>query len=123
MRFHWKTFASGLAIGLLLCLGLLYGLESRSNHIPTNEAKNWIGKFTTVTGIVSEIHVTRRGTVMLDMDGHFPNEQFTAVWLAPDAPVAALQTFSGKTILVKGTVQEYRGRPEIVLTSMSQISD
>ncbi|MGA3284833.1 MAG: hypothetical protein ABSD57_10310 [Verrucomicrobiota bacterium] len=55
--------------------------------------------------------------------GRFLNEQFSADWLASGAPVAQLQNLDGKTISVKGTIQEYRGRPEIILSSLSQISD
>jgi len=120
---HWKTFAGGLVIGLLLCAGFFYALASHSKRISPSEAKNHIGEFAIVSGTVSEVHVTRKGTVLLDMDGNFPNEQFTAVWLAPNAPAAALQNFSGKSISVKGAVQAYQGRPEIILTSMNQISD
>ena len=109
--------------GLLLCMGFLFVFASHSKHISTGEAGNHVGESTTVVGTVSEIHVTAKGTVLIDIDGRFPNEQFAAVWFAPDAPVAQLQYFDGKTISVKGTIQEYRGRPEIILTSMSQISN
>ena len=118
---HWKPFAVGIIAGLLLCMGFLFA--SHWKHISTGKAINHIGESTTVVGTVSEIHVTAKGSVLIDMDGRFPNEQFTAVWLASGAPVAQLQTFDGKTISVKGTIQEYRGRPEIILTSLSQISD
>jgi hypothetical protein len=123
INLHWKTFAVGIIAGLILCLGLFFALTSHSKHISTGDAKNHIGESMNVVGTVSEIHVTPKGTVLLDMDGHFPNEQFTAVWLAPGAPVAQLQNFDGKTISVKGIIQEYRGRPEIILTLLSQISD
>lgn len=120
---HWKIFAGGIAAGVLLCAGFLFALTPYSKHISTSDAKNHIGESTVVAGTVSEIHVTRKGTVLIDMDGNFPNEHFTAVWLASGAPIAQLQNFEGKSISVKGTIQEYRGRPEIVLTSMSQISE
>lgn len=120
---HWKTFAVGIIAGLLLCMGFPFAFTSHSKHISTGEVGNHVGESTTVVGTVSEIHVTAKGTVLIDMDRRFPNEQFTAVWLAPGAPVAQLQNFGGKTISVKGTIQEYRGRPEIILTSMNQITE
>ena len=122
INLHWKTFAVGIIAGLILCLGLFFALTLHSEHISAGDAKNRIGESTIVVGSVSEVHVTRKGTVFLDMEGNFPNEQFTAVWFEPNAPVAALQNFSGKTISVKGTIQAYQGRPEIILTSMNQIS-
>ena len=121
INLHWKTFAAGIVAGLILCLGFIFAFHSK--HISTGEAGNHVGESTTVVGKVSEIHVTAKGTVLIDMDGHFPNEQFTAVWLAPGAPLAQLQNLDGKTISVKGIIQEYRGRPEIILTSLRQISD
>ena len=123
INLHWKTFAVGIIAGLILCLGLFFALTSHSKHISTSDAKNRIGESAVVFGTVNEVHVTRKGTVLLDMDGNFPNEQFTAVWLAPGAPVAQLQNFNGKTISVKGIIQTYQGRPEIILTSLSQISN
>jgi len=123
LKLHWRTFAGGIIAGSLLCVGLFFAFAPHLKHISTGDARNHIGESTTVVGTVSEIHVTRKGTVLIDMDGRFPNEQFTAVWLAPGAPVAQLQNFDGKTISVKGTIQEYRGRPEIILTSMNQISE
>jgi hypothetical protein len=122
-KLHWKIFAGGIAVGALLCAGFLFAFTPHSKYISTGDAKNHIGESMAVAGTVSEIHVSRKGTVLIDMDGNFPNEQFTAVWLAPGAPVAQIQNFDGKTISVKGTIQEYRGRPEIILTSMSQISE
>jgi hypothetical protein len=122
-KYHWKIFAGGIAAGALLCAGFLFAFTPHSKYISTGDAKNHIGESAVVAGTVSEIHVTRKGTVLIDMDGSFPTEQFTAVWLAPGAPVAQIQNFDGKTISVKGTIQEYRGRPEIILTSMSQIAE
>jgi DNA/RNA endonuclease YhcR with UshA esterase domain len=123
INFHWKTLAVGIVAGLILCLGFFFALAPPSKHISTGDAKNRIGESAVVFGTVNEVHVTRKGTVLLDMDGNFPNEQFTAVWLAPGAPVAQLQNFNGKIISVKGTIQAYQGRPEIILTSMNQISN
>jgi hypothetical protein len=94
-----------------------------SKRITTGDAKNHNGEMMTVFGTVSEIHVTPKGTVLLDMDGRFPNEQFTAVWLPPGAPVGSLQSLDGKAISVKGIIQDFRGKPEIILKSMSQISE
>lgn len=123
LNLHWKTFAVGIIAGSLLCIGLFFLSASHLKQISTGDTKNHIGESATVVGVVSEIHITPKGTVLIDMDGRFPNEQFTAVWFGPSAPVAQLQYFDGKTISVKGTIQEYRGRPEIILTSMNQISD
>ncbi len=123
VKIHWRTFASGIIACLVVCVGFFIVTGFHSKHITTGDAKNHIGEMKTVLGTVSEIHVTPKGTVLLDMDGHFPNEQFTAVWLPPGAPVGQLQSLNGKTISVKGIIQEYRGRPEIILTSLSQIAE
>jgi hypothetical protein len=123
IKLHWRTFAGGIVAGSLLCMGFFFAFTSHPKNISTGDAKNHVGESAVVVGTVSEIHVTPKGTVLIDMDGSFPSEQFTAVWFAPGAPVAQLQNFGSKTISVKGIIQEYRGRPEIILTTLSQISN
>jgi len=106
---------------ILLTLVLLCGC-SRSG-IPASDAKNHIGEHATVYGKVYQFKLTRTGTAMLDIGGAYPNEQFSVVEFHADRDYHELAKLEGKTISVTGTIKEYRGKPEIVISSLSDISN
>ncbi len=61
---------------------------------------------------------------LLNLGGAYPNQKITVVIKGADrskfkTPPETL--YAGKTICVKGPVQIYRGRPEIVVTDPQQI--
>ena len=86
------------------------------------DAKAHVGQAVTVEAVVSDVHAGRSGVTFIDMGGRYPDNDFTAVIFAGDAAkfpnVSALE---GKTLAVSGTVELYRGRPEIVVKSADQI--
>ena len=91
--------------------------------ISTNEAASRVGSSVKVEGTVSEVHVSRGGAVFVDLDGAYPDETFTAVVFADSVPsVGDLTGFEGQRVDVSGTVQMYRGRPEIIVSSREQIA-
>ena len=62
---------------------------------------------------------------LLNLGGAYPNQKITVVIKGADrnkfkAPPETL--YAGKTICVKGPVQIYKGRPEIVVTDPQQIT-
>ena len=61
---------------------------------------------------------------LLNLGGAYPNQKITVVIKGTDrnkfkTPPETL--YAGKTICVKGPIQIYRGRPEIVVTDPQQI--
>lgn len=91
--------------------------------ISPEEAKNHIGETVTVSGHVDEFHAAARAS-FLDMGGRYPHETFSAVSF-PKSGISLdeLSHFEGKTISVTGKIKLYHGRPEIILTSLGQISE
>ena len=90
--------------------------------ISPEEAKDHIGETVTVSGHVDEFHAAARGS-FLDMGGHYPHEAFTVVnFPRSGILIDELSHFEGKSISVTGKITLYHGRPEIVLTSLGQIS-
>jgi hypothetical protein len=74
---------------------------------------------TAYSGQVSEIRQTRGGLV-IDLDGTYPN-QAMVVYI----PRSAENNFpafpnTGDELAVKGKVSQYKGRPEIIVTSPAQ---
>jgi DNA/RNA endonuclease YhcR with UshA esterase domain len=57
------------------------------------------------------------------MGGKFPNQAFTA--FIPSASAARFsnpQQYEGRTVAVSGKIALYKGKPEIIVNSPSQIS-
>jgi hypothetical protein len=91
--------------------------------ISPEQASSHEGTSATVEGTVSDVHTARSGRVtFIDMGGSYPNNAFTGVVFASDmATVGDLSDLTGKTVDISGEVKEYRGKPEIIISSRSQI--
>jgi exonuclease VII large subunit len=74
---------------------------------------------TAYNGQVSEIRQTKGGLV-IDLDGTYP-KQAMAVYI-PRSAEYKFPSFPnvGDALVVKGKVSQYRGRPEIIVTSPAQ---
>jgi hypothetical protein len=61
----------------------------------------------------------------LNLDKSYPNQIFTAVIFGSDRPKFSTPetTLQGKRVCVTGTIQLYRGAPEIILRDPTQISE
>jgi DNA/RNA endonuclease YhcR with UshA esterase domain len=93
------------------------------NAVAPQEARNHVGEYVTVTGVVSGVgHSSRSNTTFINFGGRFPNHQFTAVIFRNAAEsFDNVDGLDGKTVSVTGKVKMYRGKPEIVLNSPSQL--
>ena len=86
------------------------------------EAAKHVGEIATVTDKVDGVHQSGKGNIFLNMGGKYPNQTFTA-WI-PSASAAQFsnpQQYEGKTVSVSGKITLYHGKPEIVVTNVSQI--
>ena len=80
------------------------------------------GQTATVEGVVSNVHQSSGGTVFLDLGGSFPNNTFAAVIFPSDtSKFPEVNSLSGKKVDITGPIQEYRGKPEIILKSANQL--
>src|SRR5437660_2176513 len=92
-----------------------------SNYTPQEAAKH-VGETATITGAVDGVHQSSKGNIFLNMGGKYPNQAFTA-WI-PSASAGQFsnpQQYEGKTVAVSGKITLYRGKPEIIVTSPSQV--
>jgi DNA/RNA endonuclease YhcR with UshA esterase domain len=91
--------------------------------VTAQEASQHVGQVVTVTGIIGGVgHSPRSNTTFINFGAPFPNHDFTAVIFASAAPrFPDVDSWNGKTVSVTGVVKMYRGKPEIVLNSLSQI--
>lgn len=92
-----------------------------------DDAPAHVGAQATVCGVVASAKYAARSRTqptLLDMGQPYPNETFTAVIFGSDRtkfgePETALL---GKRVCVTGKVQNYQGKPEMILTDPSQIA-
>ena len=96
-------------------------------RLNAKQAKNHIGDTATVCGVVASTKYaasSRRSPTFLNLDLPYPRHIFTIViWGTDRAKFGTPEvTYSGKRVCVSGTIQEYRGKPEIIATSPDQIT-
>lgn len=90
------------------------------------EAANHIGQIGTVCGTVASAHYAARSRArptFLNLGKPYPHEIFTVVIWGEDRAAfgESERTLQGKSICVTGTIQSYRGEPELILHRASQL--
>jgi DNA/RNA endonuclease YhcR with UshA esterase domain len=106
----------------------VWALSANAANISPADAAGHVGETTTVCGVVASAKfaaTSRAQPTFLDMGQPYPNEAFTAVIFGTDrAKFGEPETMlSGKHICVTGQVRNYRGRPEIIVSDPSQLTE
>lgn len=97
-------------------------IDEPDEIISTKDAGNYIGKTVTVEGYIADV-VTRPKVNYLNFDSKFPKNTFTAVIFPKDAEnFENLNIFRNKNVRVKGKIEMYRGKPQIIVSSPEQIN-
>jgi hypothetical protein len=86
--------------------------------VKLEEVKNLVGKTITTGGKVNGIKDIG-SMVLVNLGAAYPNQLLTLALKGDAKPLAS--QIDGKYITVTGTVIDYKGRPEIVVTQASQI--
>jgi DNA/RNA endonuclease YhcR with UshA esterase domain len=111
-----------LPVVLIAMIGALAIAQAPPNYSPS-EATKHVGETAMVTGTVDSFHQSGKGNIFLNMGGKYPNQSFTAFIPSGSAgQFSNAQQYEGKTVSVSGKIQLYKGKPEIIVTSPSQIS-
>jgi hypothetical protein len=88
------------------------------------ETANHVGEEVVVEGQVSQVGASERSHTLFVNFGGYPNHVFTAVIFSKNLPsFSDARSWEGKTIRVRGKVQVYRGKPEIVLERREQVEE
>lgn len=115
MKIIAKLIAS-FGLSLILVTGAV------AETISPPEAAQHVGSTATVEGVVSQVSISRKGTIFINFGGRYPNHVFYGVIFKGNAgrfPNA--QTLEGHTVAISGTIKSYEGKPEIIISSPSQI--
>ncbi len=87
------------------------------------EAGKHIGETAVVTGKAERVSKASGGNIFIDLGGKHPNAPFTVFIGAKDAEkVGDVQQYEGKMIAVTGKIIAYKDKPEITVSSSSQIT-
>ena len=88
------------------------------------QAGNYYGKEVIVEGKVVDAYLSKKNNVFLNFGEPYPNQCFSAVIFSSDLPKFGENPekyYNQKTLRIQGRIQEYQGKPEIILKDPSQI--
>jgi DNA/RNA endonuclease YhcR with UshA esterase domain len=111
---------TSLTLFAVICAASI--IAQTSNYTACEAAKH-VGETATITGTVDGVHQSGKGNIFLNMGGKYPNQCFTA--FIPSSSAAQFsnpQQYEGRTVSVSGKITLYKGKPEIIVNSPSQIS-
>ena len=105
----------------------LWALPTSAATLAPGDAASHVGESATVCGVVASAKFaanSRSQPTFLDFDRPYPNPVFTAVIFGSDrskfgTPEKSLQ---GTRVCVTGQIRDYRGKPEIILSDPSQLT-
>jgi len=110
------------AIRLILLPLLVAATASASECVSFSEAHEHIGSTRCVSGKIFNIKEGTRGVTFLDFCENFDTCPFTVVVFSSDMKhVGDVRQLKGRSIEIKGTVQDYDGRAEIILRHPQQL--
>ncbi|MGH7083677.1 MAG: hypothetical protein ACREFN_01620 [Acetobacteraceae bacterium] len=90
--------------------------------ISDGQAASHVGQTSTVCGKVASVYTSRRGATFLDFGADYPIESFTAVIFgSARAGFGQLGGLRGQQVCVTGSIDLYRGRPEMILRQPGQL--
>ncbi len=105
----------------VLALLFISALTYSQDTISSKDAKNFIGETKIVTGSVASVFVSNKGTVLINFDEAYPNATFVAVIKTGNTGVSYGDVKKGSILTISGKIEEYKGKPEIILNEQSQI--
>lgn len=115
--------STGLLFLVVISISLLFPVTSNaSDCIPIQEASQHVGEAKCVTGKVVRVKVGQSGVHFLDFCEDQAACPFTVVVFSHDLKdVGDVRRLAGRNIDIRGLIKIYDGRPEIILSRISQI--
>jgi hypothetical protein len=94
--------------------------------IRDTEAIEHPGQYVTVEGTVVAVFTSTNGNTFLSFGAAYPNQTFGG-WILRDSELARVSTraglagLAGKKLRITGTIERYKGKPVIRISSTKQI--
>lgn len=105
----------------LLLFIVITAVSHSQDTISSKDAKDFIGETKIIRGIVASVFVSSKGTVLINFDEAYPNATFVAVIKPVNNGVSYADVKKGSILTITGKIEEYKGKPEIILNDQSQI--
>jgi len=116
-----KQLGTAALIGTMIATSLL----GRAQTISAADAKSNIGNKATVCGTVASERTassSRGRPTFINLDSAYPNQIFTILIWGEDRQNVGDVPTEGTRVCATGTIEDYRGVPEIVVRTKSQLS-
>jgi len=108
-------------LALLLARVAALAMAQTPTYTASDAAKH-VGEIATITGKVAGVHQSERGNIFLNLGGKNANQIVTAFIPAASAgDFSNPQQYDGKIVAVSGKITLNHGKPEIIVTNVSQI--
>ena len=92
--------------------------------IPDTDAAQHVGQKATVEGVVIAISNSGKGETFINFGRQVSHQTFTG-WIPNDSELAGGSTLAGlegKKVKTSGTIELYKGKPEIKIMSNDQLA-
>ena len=97
--------------------------EDRKTFFDSDAAKH-VGETVSVRGLVAGVYTSKSNTTFLNFGKAYPHHTFSAViFSSASGRFKDPQKWDGYVITVTGKIKLYKGKPEMVLESPSQVSE
>lgn len=97
--------------------------QSGPKIISSDDVGRYLGQTIIVKGVVSADVTSRNNNRFLNMGGVYPNQAFTGYIPSKSASLfSGVPSLTGKTICISGLLKPYRGKPEIIMETSSQLN-
>jgi DNA/RNA endonuclease YhcR with UshA esterase domain len=101
---------------------LFIATGAQAETITPQDASSYVGRSVIVEGVVRQVSTSRSGTTFINFGGRYPNHVFYAVIFKKYSNrFSNVRSYDGKIVAISGTVSLYKGMPQIILSSPSQI--
>ena len=85
-------------------------------------AGNYLGETKTVQGKVVDVYRSQTDTIFLNFEKKYPLQCFTAVIFKSFInEFADYESYNGKNLRINGEIEEYNGKPEVILKNRNQV--
>ena len=103
-------------------LALLLAAPVHAETVTPRDAAHFVGHSMTVEGVVSQVSRSGGGTTFINFGGRYPNHVFYAViFRSNKSRFSGIQSLEGQSVAIHGTIELYKGKPQIILRSPDQI--
>jgi DNA/RNA endonuclease YhcR with UshA esterase domain len=120
---HFRILALVISLAGGVTLPQRAGAAPNPIVVPDTTAVGHLGETVSVEGTVVAVFISAKGNTFLNFGAAYPNQTFTG-WIPPSSELSGsplLDTLQGKRVKLTGTVELFKGKPEIRLMHERQI--